>query len=136
MGAVLFDRCIAEAIDTAEGHGHKSGGILLAPRPGKRPLSVIVAPMKNWDIPQAIVLLRDPEHLVNFDDDLQQLYGLTPTEASIVGELINGRSVHSIGRTHRVSTNTLRTQLKSIFAKTGTQRQAELVSLVLRSLAH
>jgi DNA-binding CsgD family transcriptional regulator len=133
-GAVLFDRCIEAAIDTAEGHGSKSGGILLAPRAGKRPLSVIVAPMRDWDIPRAIVLLRDPDELVSYDMELQRLYGLTPTEADIVGDLINGRSVQSIGQMNRVSTNTLRTQLKSIFAKTGTKRQAELVSLVLRSL--
>jgi DNA-binding CsgD family transcriptional regulator len=130
----LFDSCIEAAIDTAEGHGNKSGCILLAPRAGKRPLSVIVAPMRDWDIPRAIVLLRDPDELVSYDMELQRLYGLTPTEADIVGDLINGRSVQSIGQMNRVSTNTLRTQLKSIFAKTGTKRQAELVSLVLRSL--
>jgi DNA-binding CsgD family transcriptional regulator len=59
-----------------------------------------------------------------------QLFQLTPTEARVVGRLLQGESVKEIARAQDVATNTIRMQLKSVFAKTGVNRQAQLVSLL------
>ena len=61
---------------------------------------------------------------------LQALFDLSPAEARIASQLTDGRSIDQIAVTNGLSHNTIRTQLKSVFAKTGVQRQAELVSLL------
>jgi DNA-binding CsgD family transcriptional regulator len=61
---------------------------------------------------------------------IEALFDLTPTEARIAGEVIAGKSVAAIARAGGVTQNAVRMHLKSIFAKTGVGRQAELVSLL------
>jgi DNA-binding CsgD family transcriptional regulator len=61
---------------------------------------------------------------------LQALFDLTPAEARVASLLIDGNTVDTISKTHAVSLNTVRTQLKSVFQKTGVDRQADLVSLL------
>jgi DNA-binding CsgD family transcriptional regulator len=61
---------------------------------------------------------------------LQALFDLTPAEARLASELTKGKSIEQIALSSRLSHNTLRTHLKSVFSKTGVQRQAELVSLL------
>ncbi|NJL08424.1 MAG: helix-turn-helix transcriptional regulator, partial [Methylacidiphilales bacterium] len=55
---------------------------------------------------------------------------LTPAEARVARALIEGQSVTDFARTVGLSPETTRTQLKSVFAKTGTRRQIELVALL------
>jgi DNA-binding CsgD family transcriptional regulator len=61
---------------------------------------------------------------------LQALFDLTPAEARLASQLTVGSSVDQIALSNGLSLNTIRTHLKSVFAKTGVQRQAELVSLL------
>jgi DNA-binding CsgD family transcriptional regulator len=65
---------------------------------------------------------------------LRGLHGLTPAEAELVGQLARGRSLEEAARARGVSINTVRSQLKQVFSKTGTSRQGELVQLVFRCL--
>lgn len=58
-------------------------------------------------------------------------YALTPAEAKVSQHIVTGNSVSEIAKQTNVSENTVRTQLKSVMAKTNTKRQAELVSLIL-----
>ncbi len=61
---------------------------------------------------------------------LQALFDLTPAEARVAGLIAEGLTVDSITSILSVTSNTVRTQLKSIFNKTGVSRQAELASLL------
>jgi DNA-binding CsgD family transcriptional regulator len=61
---------------------------------------------------------------------LQALFDLTPAEARITSLLIDGNSVTAISKMQSVSLNTVRTQLKSVFLKTGVERQVDLVRLL------
>ncbi len=61
---------------------------------------------------------------------LQALFDLTPAEARIANQITEGRSIEWIALSTGHSHNTIRTHLKSVFHKTGVQRQAELVSLL------
>lgn len=63
---------------------------------------------------------------------LEKIFGLTTAEGRLAAQLSNGISLASIARERKVSITTLRTQLASIFAKTGTSRQPELVALLAR----
>lgn len=64
--------------------------------------------------------------------DLCNIFGLTTSEAAIAAELCLGRDLDEIAAIRRVTTGTLRAQLKAIMFKTGTRRQSELVALLLR----
>jgi DNA-binding CsgD family transcriptional regulator len=52
----------------------------------------------------------------------------------VAGRLVAGRSVEEIGAESGISTETVRTHVKRVLSKTATGRQAELISLVLRTV--
>ncbi len=62
---------------------------------------------------------------------LQEYYNLTAAEARLALMLASGQSLTEISTTLNLSQNTVRNQLKSVFAKTETSRQAELVALIM-----
>ena len=63
---------------------------------------------------------------------MQSLFDLTPTEAAIARRLSQGETAEQIAQATQKSVLTIRTQLKSVLAKTGTRRQSELVGLLTR----
>ncbi len=132
---------IARAVDTAAGRDSTVGGAVAVAREGHLPLTILVAPFRpaqnglGWTAPAAILFVRDPEQSGPAAATLVELFDLTPTEAGIAVALANGRSVDNIARTNRISLNTARTHLKNILAKTHTSRQAQLVALLLQSVA-
>lgn len=62
---------------------------------------------------------------------LKNFYKLTQAESRLALMLASGHALADISQQLNVSQNTVRNQLKSVFAKTGTGRQAELVALIL-----
>lgn len=83
--------------------------------------------------PAAAVLIMDSEWALEPDPaTLRDLFSLTPAEARVTGHLVAGRSVQEIACATGVSIETVRSQVRSILSKTGTGRQGELISLVLR----
>ena len=62
---------------------------------------------------------------------LHGLFDLSPAEARVAQRIVEGHSVDEIARDNALSRETIRNQIKSIFAKTGTSRQAELVGLLI-----
>lgn len=79
--------------------------------------------------------------IANFTDTLydhqlaSSLYKLSRAELAVCEELVSGNSVKQISASRGTSTETVRYQLKSIFAKTQTNSQHGLVSLLLRATA-
>jgi DNA-binding CsgD family transcriptional regulator len=135
-------RLINTAIDTASaGTAIETENVLTISREDRLPLTAFVAPFRPMrdgfgaPVPAAIVFVRDPEKLTLASTPLQGLFGLTPAEAAIARALAEGQTVEAITKAHHISLNTVRTHLKSIFAKTGTRRQAELTVLILSSVA-
>lgn len=61
---------------------------------------------------------------------LYGLFDLTPAEARLTRELLDGGALPEIAARVGLSHHTLRIQLRSIMAKTGTRRQAELTQLL------
>jgi len=65
-------------------------------------------------------------------DALQQTFSLTAAEARLVKLLANGHhSIKAVSETLGTSVHTARSQLKSVFHKTGTANQLELIKSVL-----
>lgn len=75
--------------------------------------------------------LLDPDHRRPPDARLfADVYQLTPAEIRLLGHLAGGSSLGDIATATATSPETLKSQLKSIFQKTGTHRQGDLYGLV------
>ena len=61
---------------------------------------------------------------------LRGLYDLTPAEARVAREIGEGLDLSEISRRGKVSVDTVRTQAKAIYAKTGVAGKAQLVRLL------
>lgn len=109
---------IATTLAAAGGAPFSHGGAMLLPRSsGKRPLHVLVSPLRieEAQLPAHVfVQVDDPERQSNSPGHvLQSLYRLTPSEAEIANGLVAGRSVDEIAELRRVSSGTVRIQLKT-----------------------
>jgi DNA-binding CsgD family transcriptional regulator len=65
---------------------------------------------------------------------IKGLFDLSPAEARIAAKIVNGANVGQIAVETGVAAGTIRKQLKSIFAKTGVTRQADLVGMLRGSV--
>jgi DNA-binding CsgD family transcriptional regulator len=63
---------------------------------------------------------------------LAGVFGLSPAEARLASIIAEGRNPEHAAKELGIRTATVRNQLKSIFSKTSTCRQSELVALLLR----
>jgi DNA-binding CsgD family transcriptional regulator len=61
---------------------------------------------------------------------LHQLYKLTTAEARVAFAIASGQTPLEIAEAAATSAGTVRTQLKSIFAKMGISRQSHLVAVL------
>jgi DNA-binding CsgD family transcriptional regulator len=64
-------------------------------------------------------------------NDIMNVYGVTRAEARLVSSLVDGLTLDEYAQKFSVSIATARTQLKSVFSKTGEHRQSALVRHVL-----
>lgn len=65
---------------------------------------------------------------------VKALFDFTSSEAALVIELVNGLSLEAAAEHLKITRNTARSHLRSVFSKTGVRRQAELVRIVLNSV--
>lgn len=118
--------------------------VQLVPRSAEQaPLSVVTVPIESdndtlspCDPPPlaGVIFVSDPEQRVALDESaLQQLYGLTRTEARVAALLAQGRSIDEIAEALWAQYDTVRKHLQKVFVKTGTNRQSALVTLLLTS---
>lgn len=104
-------------------------------RPARMPLTLRAEPWSAAGQPWVLITLRDPELAAPDTELLQSLFGLTPTEALVAAGLAQGLDSHELARAMDVQPNTVQSHVKRILLKSGTHRQSQLVSLVLRSAA-
>jgi DNA-binding CsgD family transcriptional regulator len=104
------------------------------------PLPLLVTPMHanlitsdlDYDGAKVAVFLSDPNMQQPISiDNLVSVYSLTPSEAQVAISLANGHSIDEIAVRSSHSSHTIRSQLKSVFRKTGVSRQSELIKLLL-----
>jgi DNA-binding CsgD family transcriptional regulator len=130
---------IADALDAKVGHEFDITRFLLVSRPSARrpyPLMVtrLLSPPPGSRTRDAVIALfiSDPDvGAISATQGLETLYALTPAEADLVRLLTEGHSLEESALARGVTINTARSHLKHIFAKTNTNRQGELVRLVL-----
>lgn len=66
-------------------------------------------------------------------EDVRAAFGLTAAEFRLAGLLLQGCSLDEASARLGTSRNTVRTQLRGLFEKTGTRRQPDLVALLHRA---
>jgi len=125
---------MARAAGTIAGNDLHPGGAISLPRSGELgPLTLQVAPLaSSVRRAAAIIFITAPEYQpVSGSLMLQDLLDLTPAEARLTAALVSGQTIKQFAEEAEVTLNTARTHLKSVFAKTGVSRQADLVRLIL-----
>ena len=79
----------------------------------------------------ALVVFASPDQQVGVGGPvLQELWGLTPTEARLALALTAGQSLHTFAEAEGSSWHTARTHLRNTLRKCGCGRQVDLVQLV------
>lgn len=139
-----LQRLIRGSIATGSGKGMGSGGAIAISRDAFRnPLQVLVAPLRTKtiylgkEVPSAAIFISDPDREPISDSTvLVQLFGLTRAEARLAQMLAAGQSLKKAAERLVIAESTARSQLKSIFAKTNTNRQSQLVRLLLLAPAN
>lgn len=134
--ASALDHLISQAEATSNGKGFGSGGALNVSRRTKPPLQVWVSPLGNVSLDsitptRVIVFVSDRSQASRpASNILSSLFRLTPAEIRVALLLSDGHTPKEISDLIGVSVNTLKTQIRSIYRKTGTSRQSELVRLL------
>lgn len=117
-------------------HGPPRARVLTAAGHGAPVLAIAIAHVRCAAAcaaaPEVMVVLHCPEpHLGPPAALLRAAFGLSDGEIRILRALVGGNALTAVARRLRLSHETVRSHVKTIFAKTGTHRQAELVGLVL-----
>jgi len=106
---------------------------ILIERSGRRPLimNFIPVPILSEDGPHSVLLLIDLGSTPQLKAScLEQIFCLTPAESRLTLKLFDGKTLKEAAKHLQVSETTVRAQLKSVFEKTHTHRQSELLALV------
>ncbi len=133
-----FAQRVADAADPAGSPFHKTQGAMTLQDPVDGKLAVTITPFRSQGMdlgiaePAVAVVFGDPDGVSRIQlDEISRVLSLTAAEARLAAIIASGHSLVEAAKALGISANTAKTQLKSIFAKTGCQRQADLVALVI-----
>lgn len=124
---------------SSRGQQSGTGASLSITRAGPRlPLQILVLPLPagGWTADgrrcETMLVVTDPElTIARKIGQLQDQYGLTPSEAEVLRELALGGDREEIAARLGISLATVRTQLTSIFDKSGLRRQTDILRLLM-----
>lgn len=134
----LLEKAIRDAASTLDGKCTSVSSTVLISRRSRPPLQIQVSPIRTpLGLPSermaAVAFINDPSRRRPAQEMLRVAYGMTPAECRVALLLSDGRAPREIAEMVGVSFNTVRSQMKSIFAKTNVRRQGELIRLLLNS---
>jgi DNA-binding CsgD family transcriptional regulator len=93
-------------------------------------------PTLDWTIEgegKMVLLVTDlSPKTVDLKESLRRKYDLTAAESRVAERLRDGRTSRQIATEFSIQTNCVRSHLKSIYAKTGTHSQVELLNFLQR----
>lgn len=130
---------LANALARCARHGAHTASQtqIMVPRARQHPLVLTLQPLPKEHAGPcdavALLFINDPN--AQPEDRgalLRRLYNLSSREAELVQALASGETLKEYASRNDVSYETVRSQLRRVFDKTGVRRQAQLVPLVLR----
>ena len=85
----------------------------------------------DLDVARYMITLRDPNHYPSQQWQLfKKQFNLTKTEARLCREFADGLTLNDYCEKWHIATSTARSQLHSVFSKTSTHRQSDLLRLI------
>ncbi|MDR3572027.1 MAG: helix-turn-helix transcriptional regulator [Candidatus Pacebacteria bacterium] len=132
----MLRRLIDQSTGCVDG-GRTGGALAISQAEGMRPLSLCCVPLADghgWNTASqstAMLLVSDisrPDG--SSSSTLRSLFQLTPAEERLARHLLDGQTLAQAAAKLSVARTTVATQLRSIFRKTGANRQVELVRLL------
>ncbi len=135
QSAVRLDRAIESACTNLQECSNRP---VLLRRWNSTPLVAFVSPARGvakdiFSPCQTYIILVDPyQRGMPEAATLRDVFGLSRTEAILARRLSRGEGLREISCAMVISYETARTHLRSIFAKTGLNDQADLVAFLLR----
>jgi DNA-binding CsgD family transcriptional regulator len=136
-----FDTAVQRIIGENWTRKLRLGSELIARRSKSSPMVLVLTPLgtenpiAQWAAPVRCVLfvleeeMRASGSLIN---RLTRLYGLTLAEAEIAIGISTGASARELARLRGTRTDTVRSQIKAVLAKTSTRRQSEIAAKINR----
>ncbi|WP_300377298.1 helix-turn-helix transcriptional regulator [Henriciella sp.] len=126
-----LQRAIAAAVETGDSPARNFSIVLGLNDGDPLVVDVVRLPKREWAMqfsPRAVVIPKLRKTRLTPRGLLRKAFGLTEAEERVTQEILLGKSRAEIARTRQVSTTTVNSQLKSIFAKTGVTREAYLIA--------
>lgn len=136
----IVEHALARALDLRNGRSLTQPATIRLRRPsGKRDLQATAIPLAGAPHPfgardaAVALIVSDPDARPAFAvKELIERYALTHSEARLARLVVRGTALRDAAAQAGLSYQTARSYLKSIFEKTGTSRQAELVNRLFR----
>ncbi len=143
-GGVLYARRAEDATRLAPLIAHAARdedavrrSLMIADPSGGPPVMLDIARLRRSAFglgfePEVLVMVRDnPRATLDGLRAAATAYGLTAAETQIAALMTEGLSVEQVAEERAVAVGTVRTHVRSLFAKTGVNRQTELIRLML-----
>ncbi|MEO6433543.1 MAG: helix-turn-helix transcriptional regulator [Sphingomicrobium sp.] len=133
-GRTQLDAALAQ-VSKACSTGTATKAVKLERPSGRRPWLLMIKPLiSNFGAfgkvhCELLVHVHDGKRTVGSLDLFQGLFGLTERETQVMHALAEGHSIGTLAHCLKISPNTAKVHLRSIFAKTGTSRQVDLLQL-------
>lgn len=101
-------------------------------------LDVIPRAVRHLPIsmPRITIRVIEPDRSARLGLEVARLFAFSDREEAVAAALLAGHSIESLSETLGISRNTARVHLRSLFRKTRTSRQSELIMLLLRLSLH
>ena len=139
--ATLRDAVREAALAGSQQQDHAGRAFAFSRPSGKPSWRALVAPLRDAHLQAvpghagAVVFITDPAATrLPSAEHIAQSFGLTSAEARVAALLARGSGIPAVAEALGVSVNTVRTHVARVFEKTATERQAELVALLLSTL--
>jgi DNA-binding CsgD family transcriptional regulator len=143
FAALLHDVLQSDPPDGQQGAG---GVVRIRRKDARAPYVMLVAPRpraamestpdRDAMLRGALLMIHDPDRLLQIPSAMvQAVFGLTRREAELTAALCGGMTPTQFAVQAGVSVNTVRFHLKSLYAKTETRGQADLIRVVMATLA-
>jgi DNA-binding CsgD family transcriptional regulator len=136
--ALRIRQAVRRCTESDAGQALPLGIAVLLLRTDEPSVAAWVLPLRQksdrGDLRRAAIFIRSTVDLFS-DDMFAAMFKATSAELRVLRQLLNGLCIYEISAALNLSLNTVRTHVKSLFAKTGATRQSELLRLASLCIA-
>lgn len=136
-----FQALVTRTLSTILQQGQSDGGqMVVAKRSAKGCLLIEAMPIRDDGICDgdrirgcAVFIIDPAQSQIVSLEGISRIFGLTDAEQQVATALVNGSELRDVAEARGVSLETARSQLKSVFRKTGAPSQNNLIRLAVKA---